>query len=425
MRFYDLILRGYVGDGLDTGRLVPASVHAHIAAVLATSCLMWAYTALACDTIDTAVPCRVGIAASVVHLLSPFAFRIVRDPMLPCSLMVGAGMVHTASFAWFTGGFSSGVLIWLAFLPWLAGLIAGWRGAVTWTILSLMMAGAFLGLHLAHYTVHDQITESGRAVAQGILLFGWILITAVMIVIHLVVRSRAETALRTQHERIERLFRSLYHDLATPLSSLALRLEHSTEDDSDRRRALCAALDIVANARAEYLAGGDATVVLSRPLDGMVIAAVRVHQPLAQAKGVTLSSDIAALVGAMVVGDGTVIAHHVLGNLLANAVKFAPPGSKIQVTGRDVDNGVLVTVRDQGCGMTPSAIVDVEAGRLAEVRTGTVGEPGGGFGLLVARSWVLRYGGTLRLRNAEGGGLEAEVLFPRAPAGPATTAVSP
>jgi PAS domain S-box-containing protein len=83
----------------------------------------------------------------------------------------------------------------------------------------------------------------------------------------------------------------------------------------------------------------------------------------------------------------------VLGNLLNNAAKYTRPGGDIWVTTRRVQNTVLISVRDNGIGITRDALSRVfdlfqRGDRLAE---------GGGLGvgLTLARRLVEMHGGTI------------------------------
>ncbi len=89
-------------------------------------------------------------------------------------------------------------------------------------------------------------------------------------------------------------------------------------------------------------------------------------------------------------------------NLLGNAVKFSPPGTRIEVRGTDEDGTVVVEVADSGPGIPPDE-VDVVFDELARGRDAR-GLPGSGLGLALVRVIAARHGGraTLRSRPAQG-----------------------
>ncbi|TLY58452.1 MAG: two-component sensor histidine kinase, partial [Gammaproteobacteria bacterium] len=102
-----------------------------------------------------------------------------------------------------------------------------------------------------------------------------------------------------------------------------------------------------------------------------------------------------------------------LTNLVANAIKF---GSRADI---ELEDGpvVAIRVRDAGAG-----IPDAELERVFEpfyrLESSRNRDSGGtGLGLTIARDIAQAHGGTLSLRNLAAGGLEAELLLPRAAVG--------
>ena len=108
-----------------------------------------------------------------------------------------------------------------------------------------------------------------------------------------------------------------------------------------------------------------------------------------------------------------------LENVLRNAIRHTPPGSRITVRARILDEGVLVTVRDAGPGVPESQLERIFESfvRLDEAREH---EAGHGLGLAIVRAAVQAHRGRVRARNADGGGLCVEIELPRA--GPAQSA---
>ena len=89
----------------------------------------------------------------------------------------------------------------------------------------------------------------------------------------------------------------------------------------------------------------------------------------------------------------------VLGNLVANALRYAPPGSEVLIAGQRGSDRVTLSVVDHGPGIAPEVLPHIfdRFAKSAESR-------GSGLGLAIARRLVETHGGTIRAeRPAEGG----------------------
>ncbi len=104
-----------------------------------------------------------------------------------------------------------------------------------------------------------------------------------------------------------------------------------------------------------------------------------------------------------------------LRTLADNAVKYTPAGCRVVLRGREVADGVVLEVQDNGPG--------IEAADLPRVferfyRGQNAGQkPGTGLGLALARRMVEMQGGTLTLDSAPGQGCRATIFLPSAPPG--------
>ena len=97
-------------------------------------------------------------------------------------------------------------------------------------------------------------------------------------------------------------------------------------------------------------------------------------------------------------------------NILDNAAKHGGEGKKITAAiGMDGDD-VVVTIRDFGPGIPDEEMPHVKK----KFYKGSSKARGSGIGLAVCDEIVTRHGGTLTLRNAEGGGTEVIVRLPAA-----------
>ncbi len=110
----------------------------------------------------------------------------------------------------------------------------------------------------------------------------------------------------------------------------------------------------------------------------------------------------------------------VLRNLLANAVKYSPPGSLIEVGIKKHHNRVHIAVIDHGSGINPED-ADRIFQKFERGQHQNSGIPGMGIGLYLARAIVRAHGSDLALAQTPGGG--ATFAFELAVADPPASAV--
>lgn len=141
------------------------------------------------------------------------------------------------------------------------------------------------------------------------------------------------------------------------------------------------------------------------PLSDLVGAALSEADPLAGAKGVRLEGSAEA--GLSVAADAARLGR-VLANLLVNAIRHSPAGSRISVVGSRDGRFACLAVTD-ACGGIPAVdlprVFDV-AFRGQPARTlgvGTDGQAGAGLGLAIASGIVQAHHGDLTVANVPGG----------------------
>jgi signal transduction histidine kinase len=129
------------------------------------------------------------------------------------------------------------------------------------------------------------------------------------------------------------------------------------------------------------------------------------HQPAADAAGVVITVEAVDGLPAMEVDPARI--RQVVGNLIANALRFTPAGGRINVTARRADGGVRIGVKDTGVGMEPEAL-EHAFDRFYRAP----GSPGSGLGLPIARNLVEAHGGRIEIDSAAGSGTEVRFTLP-------------
>jgi signal transduction histidine kinase/ActR/RegA family two-component response regulator len=138
----------------------------------------------------------------------------------------------------------------------------------------------------------------------------------------------------------------------------------------------------------------------SRPVDLVAITRTALESigPLAENRGLTLERDIAD--DTMPTSGDPDRLHQVIWNLLANAVKFTPPGGTVRVTLRRMGEVDELIVSDNGIGIEPSFLPNVfETFRQADASS-TRAHGGLGLGLSIVRHLVEAHGGTVTAESA-------------------------
>lgn len=130
-------------------------------------------------------------------------------------------------------------------------------------------------------------------------------------------------------------------------------------------------------------------------------------RPVAQEEGIEIVTELER--GLVADADPHRI-RQVLGNILANAVRYSPPGGKVEVVLRREGDNAVISVRDQGPGIPPEDLPYIFE-RFYKVDRSR-NEEGSGLGLAIAKAIVEAHGGRIWAESAVGEGTTLSFSLP-------------
>jgi PAS domain S-box-containing protein len=233
---------------------------------------------------------------------------------------------------------------------------------------------------------------------------------------------------RMEADRMKDEFLALVsHELRTPLTSIVGYLELLEDDAEDlssaesrrfleviernatRLQRLVDDVLFAARAEAGRLALATRDVNLCLVADESVAAA----RPGAADRGVTLRLDVEETPDTA--GDPDRLGQ-AIDNLISNALKFTPPGGRVDVIVRSLGDSAWIEVSDSGLGMAQEDLERVfdRFFRAAATRDEV---PGVGLGLTIVKTIVEGHGGTIGVTRSEGVGTTLRIELPLVTAG--------
>lgn len=234
-------------------------------------------------------------------------------------------------------------------------------------------------------------------------------------------------ALTRQDQERRELIANVSHDLRTPLSSLhgyleTLLLKDASLTPDERRRYLGIALEqsgkvgtlaqsLFELARLEY------GFVQPEPepfsMTDLVQDVFQKFELAAEARQVTLRASFPPQLPGVSADLGMI--ERVLGNLLDNALRYTPPGGRIEVTLAPRGDSVEVTVADTGPGIAP----ELRDGLFMKPFTVGGARREGGMGLRIVHRMLELHGSRIQLLDEAGHGASFRFSLPTATRSPA------
>ena len=233
---------------------------------------------------------------------------------------------------------------------------------------------------------------------------------------------------RQNEEANQAFFRSMSHDMRTPLnailgsSELARRhLEDPAKTggyldkiDSSGRYLLGLINDILEMARLEH--GQVQLEHRQFDLRACVEECLGVFRIQAEREGKNLREEFQAE-RTVLLGDDFRI-QQILNNLLSNAFKFTPEHGTISLSVRQLDSGDYANykfvISDTGIGMSPGFLEHLYEPYAREMRFSDRQAAGTGLGMSITKNLVVQMGGEIQVESAPGAGSTFTVILPLA-----------
>jgi PAS domain S-box-containing protein len=223
-------------------------------------------------------------------------------------------------------------------------------------------------------------------------------------------RKQAEEALRLANRRKDEFLATLAHELRNPLAPIRLGLEalKRLEDQPEERELIRQSME---RQTQQLISLVDDLLDVSRITQGkfklrtarislaeILRRAIETSRHLLEQSKHTLTVELPDE-RLVLEADPNRLAQ-VFSNLLNNAAKFTPPGGRISIETRQVQNDAEVLVRDNGIGI-PSEMLDRVFEMFAQLpQTSESGDSGLGIGLTLVKSLVDMHGGSIRVASA-------------------------
>ena len=231
--------------------------------------------------------------------------------------------------------------------------------------------------------------------------------------------------LRTEN-RLRQFLADASHELRTPLATIRGHAEMYRQGVASTPEEVALIMNRV---ESESIRMGDLVndlLILARldsgpeitraPVDLLTVAADAVVDARAREPGrpialTTLTDEPWLDDPPVVLGDEPRI-RQVLANLIANVLRYTPPGSPVELTVGVAPTGVELRVIDHGPGLTPKAAERVFE-RFYREDSGRARSSGGaGLGLSIVSGLMAAHGGSVRYEDTAGGGSTFVVTFP-------------
>lgn len=382
----------------------PRRIHYHLLATISTAPLMWGYAICAHLTIASSIPYIVGYTTAIVHLLSPILFKFTSNVLFVSLCMLIPGFTHQGTYSFFTGGFSSNILIWYGIIPMLAGVIEGYRGTVITSIMVTIIAGVFFYLEFIGFNFPDLITEKGRLFSHFSLVFGWIGVSTGLMFMFNKLTDSYEQNLTEQKNKTDTLLKILLHDISNSVQIIynanqLLRGRSSGEMELMIQDKITNSshhlIDVINSVKDMHVLETEKREMKLEKIDPYtsITKVSKMLDSKLKSKNISLyinNTDCFALC------DQRILENQILTNILTNCIKFTPKDKSIYCDIYPLEQDyITIKITDEGIGIPQDILENLFNPQAHTHRPGTNKEKGTGFGMIIMKAMTEKMNGKI------------------------------
>ncbi|MFH1056021.1 MAG: PAS domain S-box protein [Candidatus Altiarchaeota archaeon] len=132
-------------------------------------------------------------------------------------------------------------------------------------------------------------------------------------------------------------------------------------------------------------------------IDRLIEASIKDVEPIAKAKNIKISTEVHRMLPEVFLDEQSI--HRVMNNLLTNALKFSPDGSTITIKAAKKGKEILISVRDNGIGISKKNQGKVFDRFFQAEETRSREHGGTGLGLAIAKGIIDSHRGRIWLKS--------------------------
>lgn len=370
----------------------------------------------------------VQLVVSCVAVISALLFRKTQSVTVAANFIMIFGSLSAFFRSYFMGGIESPSFFFWPIIPVFLGVLIPLRWAAFWTGLYMAIAIFFHTAYKMGYTFQSKVSPEGIATVRIVVILAVQILLLLTVYAIRVVNRRFREIVEKQKETKANLIRILSHDLASPMTVINFSLEELEEKQgtsaelTKARRAITACQDIIGQIR-ELEALDASKIELQRQEVDLrqVFHDVEFlqHDAIAKKKiqfSVTFNPSSEKF---SVLADQRSLTYQVMNNLVSNAIKFSDVGGMIHIEIHKVHAETVITVKDSGIGIPAKLLNILFDPNRQTTRKGTSGEKGTGFGMPIVRSYLSKFGATIKVSSKtkdefpKDHGTEIEITFPK------------